>query len=379
MSEKTYQFQSVRSLMSVANQPELQADEKPLLTPSVDDADELESFADVEFVDDHKLVYNPHSGTAFDTVTDDYEIINPGQFLGPLCERLNERDRTDVEGTFHARNDGGSVFGHVLFRETESIHLPGRGQSDPVRVGFTLRWSHDSGMSVKAEGFAQDTACTNSMRQITSPLHVKHSGDVGERIDWSHEWDTVLDELGAFSETLANVIEEAMDYQLFDLRHPMREELRDATDPLDTLEDVSTPGPVDESHRDALHGVYELLGFPRYLSTAAADRLMWRLAQKDDPRDVTAWDAYSAATYALTHHARGTPGASDDKYHRIAKDILMNPHGVEDDAMREALAELREGSDQPAAFEPEEIEGDAGEALRAYSERSRELEASFGG
>lgn len=382
MSEQDYRFDDPQSLLGIANQPALQADEKPLLTFAEDDPDNVDSFDDVEFVDGHKLVYNPATGTAFGTATDEYEIINPPEFVGPLVEQLIDRDRTDVEGDVWVRNDGASGYAQLLFRQTDAIWLPNRGNSNPVRCGFQLWWAHDQGLSVRAEGFAQDTACSNSMREVTSGVHVKHSGDVDGRVDWDDEWATVLDELGAFSEALAELIEDAMQYELIDFGDfDVSETWLAETGPLDTLEETNPVGPLTEDDRDGMHALYELLGLPQYLATAAARRLVLRLSQKDDPRIVSAWDAYSAATYALTHEGRGTPGASDDRHHRTVSDILLNPHEVIGMADREARSRATPDDAAPVIMEGEAegLEETTGDALRQYSERARQLEQSFGG
>lgn len=382
----TYEFHNPQTLLGVANRPELQADEKPLYARNdggepagmmhTTDGENLS----LTELDGHKLIYNPDTGQVFNAVTSEYEIINPGQFIGPLVEELNDRDRTDVSGKLWVRNGGANVYAQVLFDETHSIHLPNRGRSNPVKCGFSLRWSHDGGISVRARGFAQDTKCRNSIRQVTSPVHVKHSGDVDERVDWRSEWQSVLDELGAFSEALSGIIEEAMSHTFFDLRDDIDSRWLDVTEPQDTIEGVDLPGPITERDRDGVYAFYELLGLPKYLGVSATDRLMWRAAQKDDPRVLSAWDAYSAATYALTHEGRGVPGASDDDKFRTVKDILMNPERAENEANREAMQRATPDEGQPSlAGELDDIEETTGEALRTYSERARQLEASFGG
>ena len=394
-----YEFDGVNELLSIANQPALQADEKPLYwqpdASGEHDAETAFKFgADFEEVSDHKLIYNETSGTIFGAVTDDYEIINPPEFIGPLCAALKDRDHANVTGNVWVRNGGANAYAQLLFRDKNQIFLPGRGRSNPVRVGFELRWSHDGGISVRAAGFAQDTACTNSIREITSNIHVKHAGDVDARVDWDDEWNHVLDQLGAFSDALAEIIDDAMHDDIWllsgaesDSELPMsvsdESRFREIADPLNTFEaNVSPPGPVDLNDAHWIHGVFESLGFPAYLAGSATKRLMTRLSERDDPRHVTAWDAYSAATYALTHDARGTVGASDERHYRNANDLLMNPPAANADAhsgLRDAL--VSSDDDQLAEIDIPElaVEDSTGEALRAYSERSRELEASFGG
>lgn len=394
MTDRNYTFHGYYELMEIANKPELQADEKPLFAVTKDndtpytldkaDASGMGAKYRAEQLDGFKAVYNPASGHVFDTVTDEYEVINPPEFVGPLAERLSERNRTGVHGTVWARQDGASAYAQLLFDTDEfQIWPEDGGRTDPVRAGFNLRWSHNGGMSVKAEGIAQDGMCSNTIRQVTSPIHVKHSGDVDERVDWGQEWDHVLDQMGAFCNALGEIIDEAIAFRMFDLStdNDQFTNWREATEPLDTIEEVTPVGPITEAQRDALYGYYELMGFPKYLGVSSVARLMWRLAQKDDPRIVTSWDVHSGATYALSNALRGTPGASDDDYHRTASDMLMNPAKTIDAATREARSRLTPDDEDQALLDVGEdvVIDDTGDALRQYTERARTLETAFGG
>lgn len=384
-----YEFHDVRSLETISQRPELQADTKPLFTITKDSETEYGLVNDnagatmkAERLEEHQAVYNPESGRIFQTCTDDYEVINPPEFIGPLADQLRERERTDISGTVWVRNGGANAYGQLLFDTDEYAIWPSDGgREHPVRAGFNMRWSHDQGMSVKCEGFAQDGACENTIRQVTSSIYVKHAGDVSGRVDWEAEWTTVLDEMGAFSNALASIIDEALSFDMFDLSTDNSEfgDWREATEPLDTIEEVNPIGPITERQRDALYGFYELQGFPKYIGVSAVSRLMYRLAHKDDPRVVTAWDVHSGLTYALSHALRGTPGASDDDYHRRASEILMNPQKAKQDATMEARSRLTPDAGQDVLAAGDELADETGDALRQYSERARQLEATFGG
>lgn len=256
---QSYQFNDAQSLLGIANRPELQADEKPVFTrdeftPADAPPDELDGLGHgddgeaepLERMGGYKAIYNPETGTLFDVATDSYTIVNPGAFMGPLVSELVERDQADVSGRVNVYDGGAKGYAEVLFDSKDEIYLPGRGRSDPVKVGFDLRWSHDSGLSVRVNGFAQDTACSNSIRAVTSPINVKHSGDVADRVDWDEEWATALDELGAFSEDLARIIDDAMTTEVFDhaetdMAKPYSPSVwREETDPLDMM-DTSAP------------------------------------------------------------------------------------------------------------------------------------------
>lgn len=385
MSEQ-YHFSSPEGLLSIANREELQATEKPLFCLTRNDGEYRlsesgeKASAKAEMLEDFKLIINEHTDTKFGAVTDDYTVINPPEFVGPLAHQLKERDHENISGDVWVRNGGAQAYAQVLLEDKHNVWLPNRGRSNPVKVGFSFRWSHDGGISVQASGFAQDTACTNSIRQVTSPVHVKHSGDVNERVDWEAEWTGVLDDLGAFSEALANIIEDAQNFDLFDVTDTENRVLRDAADEPGTLESVDLFGPLSEQDRLTTFGLFSAAGLPDYLSVAATDRLFARLAAKDDPTVATAWDVHSAGTYALTHFGRGTVGASDDRYHRITADLLMNPQKVLDDARLTALETVEPDAGQGIinAGDREVETEEMGDALRQYEERARELDAAFG-
>lgn len=380
-SENHLEFHNPQSLMAVGNRLPT-ADETSIYWNDPASGDEDTGgfeFQGDEYdeIDEFKAVYNSSNGDLFGVVTDDYQIINPPEFIGPLVEQIKKRDRTDCEGFVNVYNGGASGYGELLF-DTGAIWPPDRTRSDdPVRCGMTFRYSHDGGISVRASGFAQDGLCSNTMRRVTDAVYVKHAGDVDERVDWHAEWDTVLSQLGVFSETLATVIEGAMEFQIFDLGdHEFGDEWVDATDPQEAIEEVASPVGVTERQIRGLHGFYDYLGFPNYLSLSSVDRLAWRMSQRADPRIVSAWDAYSALTYALSHDARFDAGSgTDDRYHRIASDVLANPQK----ALTDAQAGLR---DRLAVDDEQEtfgVEATVGEAVAVYEEREEQMRGAMEG
>jgi hypothetical protein len=373
------EFHSPQSFMAVVNGlPE--ADEKPLFTLGTDGEYRLsQSEGDTAYharqVDTHKVVYNPDSGMTFGVVTDEYEIIQPSEFLGPMVEVCKDRERTDMQGFISLFDHGASAYGEVLF-DTDALWPPDRSRSDePVRTGVTFRYSHDGGVSVRASGFAQDGKCKNTMRQVTDSIYIKHAGDVRGRVDFHEEWNSVFDQLGVFSESLATVIEGAMEFALFDFESESFEsDWIEATDPPDRLGEIpDVPGVSDRQQR-GVFGYYDYLGFPNYLSLTATDRLVWRFRQQPDQSAVTAWDAYSAMTYALSHEARFDSGTStDDQYHRTASDILTNPAKTINDAQR-AIGDRLSVDEEQDVFG---IEQTTGEALQQYEQREQQLRGAL--
>lgn len=380
MSE--YQFTNPREMLSIVNTNLPVADDKPLYTTKGAGDDGPPVMAqmpdgDSEFlteVDTHKVVYNPDNGQQFGVVTDEYEIINPPEIFGPLASEINDRDR-EIEGHFALFDGGARGYGELLLSDGQGIWPEDRSdRQDPVRTGVTFRWSHDGGISVKASAFAQDGACENTMRRVSDSIYVKHAGDVSERVDFTEEWARVLDQLGAFSDALEDVITTAVDYDLLDFSGggdpQVTDDWLEAAEALEALDELDTPGVLNDRARDGINALFELLGFPRYLAMAATDRAFYRMANSDDPLTLSAWDAYSAATYAITHEARFDSGSSsDDRYHRIASDLLSNPELSIESANREAQTRLTPDEAQETLT----LEDNAGDAMRAFKEREQQM------
>jgi hypothetical protein len=366
-------FDSPRTLRSVADGlPSAEAAELYWDDPESDAWEQVHT---------HNAVANADSGEWIGIVTDEYEIINPPEFLEPLADVLEERDRTDVSGSFRVFDSGAGAHGRMLF-DSDAIWPPDRDRSSsPVRVGISLRFSHDGGVSVRSSGFAQDTACKNSMRKVTDSVYVKHSGDVDARVNWESEWDRLVGQLGVFSERLGGVIESAFNSTLFDLTEERPFEVpldactwHDMTDPPQRIESIGAVGIGPQTVR-SLFGYYDYLGFPAYLSLEATDRLVWRITKERGPLSVSAWDAYSAITYALAHEARFETGSSsDDNYHRIASDILLNPSGTIEKAQKEIAARA---TPDDAGQQTLGIEGTVGGAIETYREREDLLREAF--
>lgn len=367
-----YQFHDYESMLSVANDPTKtpRAATKSLFMPDEDGDVATWDGQNLSEVEGHVVVYDPDTGTVFDVATDEYQPIQPQEFIGPLAGELSERDRP-IEGTYRMF-DGGRGYLEAVLQDSGIWPRDRQGHQEPVQTGVTVSWSHDGGVSVKARGFAQDGMCSNTMRSVSDTIYVKHAGDVEERVDWRAEWAKILDQLGAFSEALENVIDNAIDHTMFDLRErSWSNDWLDATDGLRKLEELDVPVHLTERDRDGINGFYDLLGFPGYICYSATDRAMWRLTQKEGDIDkVSAWDAYSALTWALTHQPQFDRGGDQDRrYHRTASDVLNNPPMAEEQAERELQRRLRPDEDDEALG----IEEDVGEAARAYKEREARL------
>jgi len=179
----------------------------------------------------------------------------------------------------------------VLFDGLE-VTLPAR-ENEPITMGLTSGYDFFGGHAVYVEGFAQDTACKNSIRSLTDKEIVKHVGDVEDFGSW---WESILAELEQVADDLFGFIEDAQDI---------------------TIDFTDVPFSVTE--------FYELLDFPSYLAERAASDAE---ANAPDPFRIDMWTLHSGATYALTHFFKGKEGNSLDRYVRTANDVLFNPQGT---------------------------------------------------
>ncbi|MBX0296712.1 hypothetical protein [Haloarcula nitratireducens] len=232
----------------------------------------------------------------FHVPTDSYSIINPVEVYGPLEDVLREESLDGhplgdvVFGEIRQYRGGGEVHMDVLF-DGLSVTLPGR--SEPITMGVTSGYDFFGGHAVYVEGFARDSYCANSIRQLTDRETVKHVGDVSDFQGW---WEGILGQLGLVADDLLAFIEDAGNI---------------------TVDFTEVPFDVSE--------FYELLGFPSYLADRAANDAR---AEAPDPFDIDMWTLHSGATYALTHFFTGKEGAALDGYVRTANDILFNPEAT---------------------------------------------------
>ena len=232
----------------------------------------------------------------FHIPTNSYAIINPTDVYGPLEDVLREEALDGhplgevVFGEIRQYHGGGEVHMDLLF-DGLSVDLPGR--TDPITIGVTSGYDFFGGHAVYVEGFARDTACANSIRQLTDRETVKHVGDVDDFRSW---WEAVLGQLGLVADDLLAFIEDASEI---------------------TVDFTDVPFSVEE--------FYELLEFPAYLAARVGSDAR---AEAADPFEIDLWTLHSGATYALTHFFSGKEGTSLDRYARTANDVLFNPEAT---------------------------------------------------
>lgn len=202
----------------------------------------------------------------FHVPSNSYSIINPCDVYGPLEDVLRETDYEEtplgelVFGEIRQYRGGGEVHMDVLF---DGLSVELCDDRNPITIGFSSGYDFFGGHAVYVEGFAQDSYCSNSIRQLTERESVKHIGDIR---NFTHWWRDLLDQL----ELVAN----------------------------------------------------DLLDFPDYLAQHARDDAR---AEAADPFEIDMWTLHSGATHALTHFYTGREGAALDGYVRTANDILFNP------------------------------------------------------
>jgi hypothetical protein len=260
----------------------------------------------------HNAVIEPEKAEAFDqpdealyTIpTDEYEIINPRDFLGPLIEVIQQKGYEDsVFGEVRVSRGGGRVSMDVLF---DGMHVEAPGMDEdrkPIVIGLQIDYGFFGDTAVNIRGIGMDYECVNSLRQVTDPETIKHAGDVESRVDWIEMFEDLLTELDLKTDQIARLIEEASNERL-------------------DLSDF--PPDFAEGYDSILEAVYAYAGFPDYLAEVAADNAR---ANAVDPFDPDWWTLHRGATYAISHEARGEVGhnGSIDRYHRVANDFLSNP------------------------------------------------------
>lgn len=245
-----------------------------------DDADELT----VE--DGDTLTYATHSSG--------YAAVPHYDFFFPMATALREAEIDNLAGQFRIYDNGAQVHGEIVFQEPESqLHLP--EDRDPLFVGLSVGNSYDGTCSMYAMGYAQDTFCNNSMRNLTDRRTRKHVGEPDEVSEW---WNSMLLQMTAMRDLLGECIGEALEVEMNFLEQPFD---------------------VEE--------FYELLGLPGYLARAAATTARNRSPREGGTRStINFWTLHSGLTSALTHDFSGSSEVGAlETYSQIAKDILWNP------------------------------------------------------
>ena len=274
------------------NYPELENRPFNDMEPSSDGG----SVVDFDAEDGDRLTYATHSSG--------YAAVPHYDFFFPMATALRDAEIHNVAGEFRVYDNGAQVHGEVVFQDPETqLNLP--GDRDPLFVGISVGNSYDGTSSMYAMGYAMDTFCKNSMRNLTDRRSRKHVGEPDEATGW---WNDILLQMTALRDILGECIEEALEVELDFLEQPF-----DAEE------------------------FYELLGLPSYLARAAATTARNRSPQEGGTRTVlNFWTLHSGLTSALTHDFNGSSETGAlETYSRIAKDMLWNPANIISDVKSE--------------------------------------------
>jgi len=233
--------------------------------------------------------------------TRDYSITNPVPFYEPLGEEVRDQDLGDhMFGEIRTTKSGGEVHMDILFDAFEvQVEEDSDDFSGPIVLGIRTGYDFFGGTALYAEGFAQDTGCSNSIRSVTEEKSRRHVGEIDDTNEW---WADTLEQMDLMTDRLAEAIEAA---QQIDVDY-MEMNFSEAFE-----------------HDDDLRGFYELAGFPSYLADSAASHARSRAENQFLP---DMWELHSGATYALTHDYRGGENTGTmNEYVQAANDMLMNP------------------------------------------------------
>jgi hypothetical protein len=248
-----------------------------------------DSGPDAEDMDGDDFTYAVHSGN--------YAEVSHYDFLSPMTRALADAEIHNVAGQFRIYDNGAQVHGEVVLQEHEE-QLQMDGNDDPLFVGISVGNSYDGSCSMYAMGYAMDTFCNNSMRNLTDKRSRKHVGDPAETQEW---WGSIIEQMSDLRDILGDVIEQALDVEMDFLDQPF-----------------------------SIEEFYELLGLPGYLARAAATTARNRSPREGGTRStLNFWTLHSGLTSALTHDFSGSSEVGSlETYSRIAKDILWNPANI---------------------------------------------------
>jgi ferredoxin len=268
--------------------------------------------------------------------TSDYAITNPVPFYEPLGEEIRDEDLGDnMFGEIRTKKSGGEVHMDIMFDAFEvQVEEDTDDFGGAIVLGIQTGYDFFGGTALYAEGFAQDTGCSNSIRSVTEQKSRRHVGEIEDTNEW---WGDILEQMDLMTDRLADAIEAAqeinVDYMEMEFSEPF-------------------------THDDDLRSFYELSGLPSYLADSAASHVRSRAENQFLP---DMWELHSGATYALTHDYRGGEQTGTmNEYVQTANDMLMNPSqsiGTVERSYSQQLA--RQSDDAESAAELDDHEASA--------------------
>jgi len=127
--------------------------------------------AEVREGDGDQITYSTHSTG--------YAAVPHYEFFLPMATAFQNADVRNIAGEFRIYDDGAKVHGDIMFQDPDT-QLNLTDDSDPLFVGLSVGNSYDGTVSMYAMGFAMDTFCNNSMRNLTEKKSRKHIGEPDE-------------------------------------------------------------------------------------------------------------------------------------------------------------------------------------------------------
>lgn len=260
---------------------------------AIEMAKEVQQSGEVPEGEGDRMTYATHSSG--------YAAVPHYDFFFPMATSLQKAGIENVAGEFRIYDEGRQVHGDIMFQEP-GLQLNLDGDREPLYVGIQVGNSYDGTAAMYACGYAQDTWCKNSMRNLTDKKSRKHIGDPDEVAEW---WDGILVEMTALRDILGECIEQALEIE---------------------IDFLDQPYDVEE--------FYDLLGLPGYISRAAATSARNRSPREGGTRTIlNFWTLHSGLTSALTHDFNGSSETGSlETYNQIARDMLWNPSRVVADA-----------------------------------------------
>lgn len=281
--------------------------------------------------------------------TDSYGLVNPYDFYRPLEDAMEDAEMGQhAFGQFRLYDRGSEVHGDIWF-DTKEIDLPaGEGK---FKFGIQTGYDFKGNRALYANIIAQDTSCSNTLRQLASKKTRRHvSGEDEWTInsaayeDW---WADILEQIDMVADEMNHVLLDAQDITIeFDVGPELFGE--DEEDVLEERPDdapLPLPFSLDEFYRLAGAG-HVGQAIPQYLRDAAAKDTRQR---SGDETTHSMWHIHSGLTYALTHVYRGGERGSLLQYNRVAKDLLYNPHEVLAKVDSQYRMELEDEEDEEIA------------------------------
>lgn len=251
--------------------------------------------------------------------TKKYTRVPHEETFTPLYEAIRRKGaETDVFGSTRLRREGGEVHMDVFF---ENAGLDGLDTSDEITLGISTGHDYFGNTRLYVDVVAYHSTgdgVGQVMRYLVDPKRRKHTGDAGEDvIEW---YEDAVDRLERVSDTLYNIVADAMHYEV----------------PLGDLP-CSIPG------------FYEHLGLPNNSPSVLAEPAGKR-AVKTAVGPYTAWHLYKAGMWAVEHEYDSRDTSSFKTHVNTVNTLLFNPSLAEKQVLKSVESDLMDRPDEEASI-----------------------------